>query len=283
MRIWILLPAYNEEQALEPLVRKTEGVLRELGLPYAFVVVDDGSSDGTADALRRLASETPMHVLTHPYNRGLGETIRDGIEYVVERGNDGDVLVRMDCDYTHEPKYIEPMLAKLNEGHEVVIASRYAPGGGQHGVNLYRRTISRAANLIIKMFFPIRGAKEYSCGFRAFRVSFLKDAVEIFGNRFIDLKGMGFTGTVEKLIKAKMMGAAVAEVPFVLRYDMKLGHSKMVSSITTLGYLALIAKYVVPWGPIGQEWQRKIAERQRRIAAEGLPGLELQRAREEAG
>lgn len=283
MKIWILLPAFNEEEALEPLVRKTSGHLDRLRLPYTFLVVDDGSSDGTAEVLSRLSADMPIQALTHRYNRGLGETIRDGIEYVVEHGSSGDVMVRMDCDYTHEPKYIESMLAKLDEGYEVVTASRYAPGGGQHGVNLYRRSISRAANLFMKTVFPIRGVKEYSCGFRAFRVSFLQDAVAMYGNRFIDLKGMGFTGTVEKLIKAKMMGARIAEVPFVLRYDKKMGESKMVSSLTTLGYLALIAKYSVTWGAIGRAWAEKADERRRRIAAEGLPRLDLKGARREAG
>jgi dolichol-phosphate mannosyltransferase len=149
-----------------------------------------------------------------------------------------------------------------------VIASRYAPGGGQIGVDWYRRTISRIANLLMKMVFPIRGVWEYTCGFRAYRVSLIQDAMQIFGNRFIDLKGMGFTGTVEKMIKCKMMGAQVTEVPFVLRYDNKMSSSKVVTSITTLGYLTLIAKYLYPWGSIGQEWKHQIEERKLRVYRE---------------
>jgi dolichol-phosphate mannosyltransferase len=76
---------------------------------------------------------------------------------------------------------------------------------------------------------------------------------------------MGFTGTVEKMIKCRMMGARVAEIPFVLRYDKKTSPSKVVTSITTLGYLILIAKYFVFWGEIGQEWKRKIQERQKQL------------------
>jgi hypothetical protein len=76
---------------------------------------------------------------------------------------------------------------------------------------------------------------------------------------------MGFTGTVEKMIKCKLMGARVAEIPFVLRYDQKQSVSKVVTSITTLGYLVLIAKYCTYWGDIGQEWRRQIEDRRSRL------------------
>jgi dolichol-phosphate mannosyltransferase len=263
--IYVLLPAYNEEHALRPLVEKIDRAVRDLRTTYRIVVVEDGSRDDTAAIGKGLASEFPLDVLTHRYNRGLGETIRDGFEYIAERASPGDVIIRMDCDDTHDPKYFGPMIAKLKEGFEVVTTSRYAPGGGQIGVNWYRRTISRVANLLLKTVFPIPGLWEYTCGFRAYRAALIQDAVAIFGNRFIDLKGMGFTGTVEKMIKCRMLGARVGEVPFVLRYDQKVGPSKVVTSITTLGYLTLILKYRIYWGSIGQEWKRLIHERKQRV------------------
>jgi dolichol-phosphate mannosyltransferase len=263
--IHILLPAYNEEHALPPLVEKISKVMRETGADYRIVVVNDGSRDSTGRVAAELAATHPIHVLTHKINRGLGETARDGFEYVAETASPGDIVVRMDCDDTHDPSYIPAMIRKIEEGWEVVTTSRYAPGGGQIGVNLYRRTISRCANLLMKFFFPIPGVWEYTCGYRAYRAEILQDAIAIFGNRFISLMGMGFTGTVEKIIKFRLMGARVAEVPFVLRYDRKRGPSKVVTNITTLGYLVLIAKHVVYWGDVGREWKRLIAERKRRV------------------
>jgi len=270
--IYVVLPAYNEEDALEPLAEKIDQAMRALGAEYQIVVGDDGSQDRTPEILRALVQRYPMHVITHRRNRGLGETIRDCFEYVADTGTRRDILVRMDCDDTHEPRYIAAMVDKLRAGCEVVIASRYAPGGDQIGVDLYRRTISRCANLLMKACFPIPDVWEYTSGYRAYRVSFLQDAIAIYGNRFIDLKGMGFTGTVEKIIKAKHMGAKVGEVGFVLRYDQKLSQSKVVTSLTTLGYLVLIAKYILPWGELGLEWQRRAQERQRRnYGPDGLP------------
>ncbi len=263
--IYVLLPAYNEELALEPLMTKIDAVMRQMAAAYRVVVVNDGSRDKSAQVLKELSRRFPLEVITHKYNRGLGETARDGFEYVAEVGGRDDIVVRMDCDDTHDPKYIPAMVARINEGFEVVTTSRYVKGGGQVGVDLYRRTISRCANLLLKACFNIRGLKEYTCGYRAYRVALIQDAIEIFGNNFIDLKGMGFTGTIEKLIKCKMMGARVGEVPFVLRYDQKLSSSKVVTSITTLGYLVLIAKYIVPWGALGDQWQQRIAERKKRV------------------
>jgi dolichol-phosphate mannosyltransferase len=159
-----------------------------------------------------------------------------------------DVIVRMDCDNTHEPEVIGRMLAKLDQGFDVVVASRFLPGGGQLGVSRYRAFISYCANLFMRAFFPIGGLREYSCGFRAYRAAIIQRALAQFGNNFIQLKGLGFTCTLEKLIKLKLLGARFAEVPFVLRYDQKQSSSKMVSSITTFGYVVMVVLYYWPWG-----------------------------------
>lgn len=279
--IYVLLPAYNEEDALEPLAAKIDSVMRQLDADYEIVVVNDGSRDRTGEILQELNARYPLRVITHRINRGLGETARDGFEYVAEHGQRSDVVVRMDCDDTHDPSYIVPMVEKLRAGCEVVIASRYAPGGNQIGLDWYRRTISRCANLLMKTVFPIRGVWEYTSGFRAYRVALIQDAIGIFGNQFIDLKGMGFTGTVEKLIKCRLMGARVGEVGFVLRYDQKMSTSKVVTSLTTIGYLTLIAKYIYPWGDLGRQWNRLCAERRRTsYDADGRPveTIEIKRA-----
>lgn len=272
--VYVVLPAYNEEDALRPLLHKIDGVMQSLGEGYRVVAVDDGSHDGTAGILRALQRQYPIDVLTHKYNRGLGETIRDAFEYVAERAHAEDVIVRMDCDDTHDPKYIPSMLNKLAEGNDVVTASRYAPGGGQVGLDWYRRGVSRSANLLFKLCFNVPGVWEYSCGFRAYRVAVVQDALAIFGNKFIDLKGMGFTGTLEKLIKFRMMGARIAEVPFVLRYDQKLSSSKIITSLTTLGCVMLILKYIRFWNVEGQRWKRAIADRKRRLATEAAEARE---------
>lgn len=269
--IWMMLPAYNEEEALPPLVARIDSTLRGAGLAYRIVVVNDGSKDKTAQVAAELAAKFPIDVVTHRYNRGLGETARDGFEFIADHARPEDVIVRMDCDDTHDPKYILEMVRKLGEGWEAVIASRYQPGGGVVGLDWYRRSISRIANTLFKLCFPMPGVWEYTCGFRAYRVALIQDSLRIFGNKFIDLKGMGFTGTLEKLIKLRMMRARVVEIPFVLRYDRKPGQSKVVTSLTTLGCLLLIVKHTRYWNVEGRQWKAQIEERLRRQAA-ATPG-----------
>ena len=246
--IWIVLPAYNEEQALPKLLPKLDEALRARDVQYRMVVVDDGSSDQTSSILDDLKARLPLDVVTHPINRGLGETERDGFEHVAARCAPEDVIVRVEGDDTHDPSYIFVLLDKLASGYDVVNTSRFQPGGGQRGVGAYRAFISRCANLFMKVVFPIPNLRDFSCGFRAYRGSVIRDAVRIFGNNFIQLRGMGFTSTLEMVVKLDLLGCRFAEVPFVLRYDRKQGDSKMVGSITMLGYLLMAMLNHWPFG-----------------------------------
>ena len=246
--IIVLLPAYNEEQSLPKLMPKLRQTLEQLQEEYKIIVCNDGSRDRTSEVLQEMSGDYPLEVITHKINRGLGETSRDLFERAADLTQDGDVIVRLDCDDTHEPEFIPNLVQKIRDGNDVVIASRFAPGGGQVGVSAYRAFISRGANLFMTIFFPIQGLKEYSRGFRAYRAEKLKEAIAFYGNNFIQLKGLGFTCTLEKLVKLKLIGAKFAEAPFILRYDQKVSDSKMVSSVTTLGYMVMTILYHWPWG-----------------------------------
>jgi len=245
--IWILLPAYNEEDSLPKLLPKID-TLRRHNQPYHIVVVDDGSVDRTPELLEEYTQTLPLSVITHPINRGLGETERDGFEYIAARCNPNDVIVRVEGDDTHEPEYIQALLKKLEEGYDVVNTSRFQPGGGQLGVNGYRTLISRAANIFMQVIFRVPGVRDYSCGYRAYRGRVIQDAIRVFGNHFIQLRGLGFTSTLEMVVKLHLLGCRFAEVPFVLRYDQKISVSKMVSNITILGYLIMTVLYYWPFG-----------------------------------
>jgi dolichol-phosphate mannosyltransferase len=246
--IIVLLPAYNEEESIRSLLTKIHATLSQEGLEHRMIVCNDGSRDRTAEILAECQTSMPLEVLTHRRNRGLGETARDLFERAVDICQPDDVIVRLDCDDTHEPQYLLALIRKLDEGYDVSIASRFLDGGGQRGVSPFRAFISSCANLFMKVIFPIRGLREYSCGFRAYRAGLIQQAIATFGNNFIQLKGLGFTCTLEKLVKLKLLGARFAEVPFVLRYDNKLSSSKMVSSVTTLGYMVMAVCYHWPWG-----------------------------------
>ena len=246
--IYILLPAYNEEISIKPLFEKLHLFFsEEKKLAYKIIICDDGSSDNTVDEINKFIDSHPIKILTHKINRGLGETMRDLIEYAAEVSQDDDIIIRMDCDDTHEPKFIDGMIKKIEEGNDIVIASRFVDGGGTRGLKGYRHVISMLAQHFMRFFFPIKGLKEYSSGYRAFRAKSLKHAVKVYGNDFIQLKGLGFTGTLEKIVKFKMLNAKFAESPFELRYDQKVSDSKMIASITTMGYVIMVILYYWPF------------------------------------
>lgn len=249
--IWILLPAYNEQNDLPALLEKLWGALNRE--EYQLVVVDDGSTDGTRRILEKYKKIINLEVIQHPINRGLGETERDGFEYIAWRAADGDYIVRIEGDDTHEPRYLFDLIEKLKQGYDVVNTSRFQPGGGQLGVSPYRAFISRSANLFMRLVFGIHGVSDYSCGYRAYRGKVMRDALAIYGDNLIQLRGLGFTSTLEIIVKLNMLGCRFAEVPFVLRYDQKKGGSKMVGSITMLGYLTMALLY---WWPFGG-WRKQ--------------------------
>lgn len=251
--IWIFLPAFNEEKALPRLLAQVDETFRLKGEPYRLVVVNDGSTDSTPQLLESFAGKLPLDVVTHPINRGLGETERDGFEFVAAHCRPEDVIVRLEGDDTHDPKYIFTMIEKLQSGYDVVNTSRFQPGGGQLGVKRYHAVVSWLANQFMRVMFHIPGIRDYSCGFRVYRASVIQDALRIFGNYLIQLRGLGFTSTLEILVKLNMMGCKFAEVPFVLRYDQKKSSSKMVGSITTFGYFAMALLYHWPFGG----WKRQ--------------------------
>jgi dolichol-phosphate mannosyltransferase len=251
--IWIVLPAYNEEASLPKLLPKLDERLRNANIAYRLVVVDDGSSDETPRILADFLARLPMDVVPHPINRGLGETERDGFEFAAARCAPDDIVVRIEGDDTHGPEYVEAILARLGEGYDVVNTSRFQDEGGQLGVDGYRAFISRCANLFMQMLFRIPNVRDYSCGYRGYRAHVLQDAIRIFGNDFIQLRGMGFTSTLEIIVKLHILGCRFAEVPFVLRYDQKGSPSKMVGSLTTVGYLIMAFLYHWPFGG----WRRQ--------------------------
>lgn len=258
--IYILLPAYNEEKSLPLLIPKIDNIARSFKKECCFLICNDGSNDRTGEVLEGLAKTFPIELIIHKINRGLGETSRDLFERAAELSGPDDIIIRMDGDNTHEPGIIPSMFSKIENGFDVVIASRFQPGSGQIGLNTCKSIISYCANFFMKVFFPIKGIREYSCGFRAYRAKYIKMAIGFFENDFIQLKGLGFTCTLEKLVKLKMLGAKFTEVPFVLRYDQKRSRSKMVGSITTFGYFTMALFYHWPWGGWRLGYSKKIRE-----------------------
>jgi dolichol-phosphate mannosyltransferase len=225
MTVFLALAAYNEEQGLPALFEQFRDVMNTARLPFRVVVVDDGSRDRTADVVQHWASHITTDLTRHPVNCGLGETIRDALMRAAELAGDDDVIVTMDADNTHPPALIPAMLARLQEGHDLVIASRYRPGADVVGLSSLRRCMSLGARFLFQAAFPIPGVRDYTCGFRAYRARLLKQAFACFDGSLVTESS--FACMAEILLKCNRMQARMCEVPLVLRYDQKKSTSKM--------------------------------------------------------
>lgn len=236
---YILLPAYNEEKDLPPLLDRLEAAMA--GQDYQVLVVNDGSQDSTLSIARQWAERMPLTVLDHGTNKGLGQAMLTGLTYAAEVAGQDDLVVAMDADNTHDPALILRMAEQIRAGSDVVIASRYTPGGEEIGLTPIRKVLSRGASFLLRLFFPIRGALDYTCGFRAYTVAILRRAFARFGREGL-IEERGFTCMAELLIKLSLTGARVGEAPLVLRYDLKSGKSKMKFARTIWRYGVLIAR-----------------------------------------
>ena len=156
------IPVYNEEAALPKLFVRLEQLRRQFGDVLHLCFVNDGSTDGTDSLLRDYVRTFPnATVLVHPENRGLGEAMQTMLAHTVRHFGEADILVTLDADNTHSPELIPSMVRKLqDERLDLVIASRFAPGGVERGVPLLRKLYSRGARLFFKLLFPIPGVND---------------------------------------------------------------------------------------------------------------------------
>ncbi len=238
--VYVVLPAYNEAASIGTVLVSLERAGAEAGIEFRAIVVDDGSRDGTAEVVRRHAGSPPAILIEHPRNLGLGAAIRSGLLGAVDASADEDVIVTMDADDTHTPSAIAQMLARIDAGTDVVVASRYREGSRIVGLSAFRRILSYAASLLFRAVFPTPGVRDFTCGYRAYRASVLKAAVRRYRQEFIGEEG--FQCMVDILLKLRRMNVRFAEVPLVLRYDLKAGKSKMRVAHTVFKTLVLLVK-----------------------------------------
>jgi dolichol-phosphate mannosyltransferase len=216
--ICVCLPTYNEAENLEPMVDRLAEILGEDGV---VLVIDDNSPDGTGELADRLATERPwVQVLHRPRKEGLGPAYLDGFRRALELG--ADLIFELDCDFSHDPADV-PRLAAAAAEADLVIGSRYVPGGGTKNWGLVRRLISRGGSLYAQVLLgvPIR---DLTGGFKCYR----REVLEAIDLDAIHSKGYAFQ--IETTYRALRAGFRVVEVPIVFT-DREVGGSKMSKAI----------------------------------------------------
>jgi len=224
--IYILLPVYNEASNLGMLLSRIKTGMERRKLSYQIIVYNDGSTDNSTEILKNSLRAVPLKITGKEQNEGLGFAFRSLLKEVMNlSASDDDIAVVQDADNSHNPEHIFHMEYKIRDGFDLVIASRYLADSRIVGVTRFRQLLSYCASWMMRILFPVKGVKDYTCGFRAYRVGFLKQAFEKFGDNLIEENG--FSCMAELLIKLRSINVLAVEVPLVLRYDQKSGESKM--------------------------------------------------------
>jgi dolichol-phosphate mannosyltransferase len=219
-RVLVVIPTYNEAENLPRIVPRVRAAV-----PAAHVLVaDDASPDGTGEIADRLAEQDEhVHGLHRPAKQGLGAAYLEAFDWGMRRGF--DVLVEMDADGSHQPEQLPLLLERIEQGADVVIGSRWVPGGEVRNWPLARELLSRGGNTYTRLMLgiPLRDA---TAGFRAYRRSALQR---------LDLdhvSSQGYCFQVDLARRAVRQGMTVEEVPIVF-VERELGSSKMRGTIVT--------------------------------------------------
>jgi dolichol-phosphate mannosyltransferase len=218
---WLILPTYNEAENVERIVRASLPRLAEVSPEHHLLVVDDGSPDGTGEIADRLAAEfEPVEVLHREAKAGLGRAYLAGFEYALGRG--ADLVLEMDADFSHDPGDL-PRLIGAAADADLVLGSRYVPGGGVENWGLFRRALSRGGSLYARTILGVP-AHDLTGGFKCFR----RSTLEAIDYRDTHADGYGFQ--IELTYRAYKAGCRVKEIPIVFR-DREQGTSKMTARI----------------------------------------------------
>jgi polysaccharide deacetylase family protein (PEP-CTERM system associated) len=232
MPVSVVVPCYNEEAVLQYLANTLDQVADRLRDRYhlTFIFVNDGSSDGTAVALRRNFGRRPDCVIVdHGVNRGVSAAILSGI-----RRAETEVVCSIDCDCTYDPQELGAMIPLLTDGVDLVTASPYHRHGGVRNVPAWRLSLSKSASAFYRLVLRHKLATYTSC-FRVYRRS------AILG---LPLYQPGFLGITELLGRLDLSGSRILEYPTVLEVRV-LGRSKMKIVRTILGHLGLVGSLLL--------------------------------------
>jgi dolichol-phosphate mannosyltransferase len=212
-RVLVSTATYNERDNLARLIAEIHAAVPTVDV----LVVDDNSPDGTGKLADELAAtDRRIHVLHRAGKLGLGTAILAGMHYAMEHGY--DYFVNMDADFSHHPRYLPGLLAGMKK-HDIMIGSRYVPGGGTLGWPLSRKVMSAGVNLVVRLLMRIP-SRDNSGGYRVYRVALLRRT------NLERLLSRGYSFQEEVLFRCYQAGCRIGEFPIVFE-DRRAGSSKV--------------------------------------------------------
>lgn len=219
--VWVCVPTYNERENVQALVTRLLGVFDDSGLNGHVLVIDDGSPDGTGEIADAIAAhDGRVRVLHRTSKDGIGPAYRDGFRQALAHG--ADLIMEMDCDFSHDPAAVPSLVAAAADA-DLVLGSRYVPGGGVAKWSALRRAVSRGGSLYAKVILGIP-VEDLTGGFKCFRRAVL-EAIPL-----DEVGSAGYVFQIEMTYRAILLGFRVKEVPITFT-DRAEGTSKMSGNI----------------------------------------------------
>lgn len=226
MDLAVVIPSYNER---ENITRLAEYVL---GLPYKprVIIVDDNSPDGTSEVVLRLAETNPRLVLIRRAGKGgRGSACLEGFQHALRLG--ADMVVEMDADFSHDPADIPRLVARAEQGYDMVVGSRYARGSRIVNWPLMRRVFSRLANRFARLVLGVP-ISDYTNGYRCYTKSALQRI------DYAAVRSRGYAVLSEVAYQLARQNVRMTEIPIVFE-DRRVGTSKtnlkeVVAALTTV-------------------------------------------------
>ncbi len=212
-KIVIAIPTYNERKNVELLIPK---ILAIIGNCHVLII-DDNSPDGTGAFIRKL-NQPNVHLLSRMSKMGLGSAYLDGFRWIMHN-IDPDIIIQMDADLSHDIALIPRMVKLVEDGYDLVVASRYIKGGRVEGWPFHRNLISAGANTLARTMLSLK-VKDATSGFKAWNKRAIKNLLES------KMSGKGYEYQIESLLVASKANMKIAELPYSF-VERKVGKSKL--------------------------------------------------------
>jgi len=225
--ILVISPTYNESENIDKFTTDL------LELDFKVLIIDDNSPDGTAEIIKRNESyKKELFLISRKGKLGYGTAVIEGFNYGIN--NNFDFVVQMDADLSHRKEDLLNMI-KFSNDYDIIVGSRYVPGGGSEGWGIHRKLLSKYANKLAK-FVTKSGINDMTTGFRVYKISALESI------DYKNSKSNGYSFLVDTLNKCVKANLNIKEVP-ILFVDRELGKSKMDLKIILEGVKTLIKLY----------------------------------------
>lgn len=208
--ISIVIPTYNEKENIKRLIPKIFEIVKDAEV----IVVDDNSKDGTGDAARSLQKKYKVRLIERPRKMGIGSAYKTGF-----KAAKGDVVFEIDADLSHDPRFLPQFLEAIKNGYDIAIGSRYVKGGNIIGWGIYRKSVSKIANMLSRILLRL-DVSDVTTGYRAYKKSALNSI------NIEKIKSDGYSFQLEILYKLFKKGYKIKEIPIIFE-DRKVGKSKL--------------------------------------------------------